>query len=123
MSGRKRRIAAAVEHVERRLLLSAISGQVYLDSNRNGAPDAGEPGLAGWTVYLDQNNNGAFDQTEATVDSPSLDVPKPIPDVSSVNSTITLSGVPGAITHLTLKFGITHTYDQDLAITLISPAG
>lgn len=123
MSGRKRRIAAAVEHVEGRLLLSAISGQVYLDSNRNGSPDPGEPGLAGWTVYLDQNNNGTFDQNTATADAPSLDVPKPIPDLSSVNSTLTLSGVPGAITHLTLKFGITHPYDQDLAITLISPAG
>ena len=123
MSGRKRRIAAAVEPIERRLLLSAISGQVYLDSNQNAAHDAGEPGLGGWTVYLDQNNNGVFDQNQGSVISPSLDVPKPIPDVSSVNSTINLSGITGAVTHLTLTFDITHTYDQDLQVTLISPSG
>ena len=125
MSGRKRRIAAAVEQVERRVLLSAIAGEVYLDSNQNGAPDTGEPGLGGWTVYLDQNNNGVFDQNQGSVSSPSLDGPKAIPDnvPSGVNSTISISGVTGAITHATLTFDITHTFDQDLKITLISPTG
>jgi hypothetical protein len=33
--------------------LGAIAGQKFNDANGNGAHDAGEPGLAGWTIVLD----------------------------------------------------------------------
>jgi len=41
-----------------------ISGNVFLDKNGNGKQDAGELGLAGWTIYIDSNNNGKLDATE-----------------------------------------------------------
>jgi ELWxxDGT repeat protein len=42
----------------------SISGQVFQDTNGNGALGAGDPGLAGRTVFLDANNNGVFDSGE-----------------------------------------------------------
>jgi photosystem II stability/assembly factor-like uncharacterized protein len=43
---------------------SQVSGQVYWDHNSNGAKDAGDGGLGGWTVYLDSNGNGKLDAKE-----------------------------------------------------------
>jgi SdrD B-like domain/FG-GAP-like repeat/Right handed beta helix region len=35
-----------------------ISGQKFNDLNGDGTKDAGEPGLAGWTIFLDGSNGG-----------------------------------------------------------------
>jgi hypothetical protein len=44
------------------------SGVKFNDLNANGVRDAGEPGLAGFTIYVDLNENGAFDPaTEPSV--------------------------------------------------------
>jgi protocatechuate 3,4-dioxygenase beta subunit len=53
-----------LEHLERRTLLAAISGTVFLDANGNGLREDGEPGLAEWRVYVDGNANNAFDEGE-----------------------------------------------------------
>ena len=45
---------------------ATISGAVYNDANGNGSRNAGEGGLAGWTVYLDSNNNSSPDAGEPT---------------------------------------------------------
>src|SRR4051812_12992752 len=36
------------------------AGTVYMDTNVNGKFDAGETGLAGWTVWLDINKDGVI---------------------------------------------------------------
>jgi len=41
-----------------------ISGAKFNDLNANGVRDAGEPGLANWTIFLDTNNNGILDPGE-----------------------------------------------------------
>ncbi|MGN6544187.1 MAG: SdrD B-like domain-containing protein, partial [Aureliella sp.] len=41
-----------------------IRGTKWNDLNANGLRDAGEPGLAGWTMYLDLNQNGVLDSGE-----------------------------------------------------------
>ena len=41
-----------------------IEGTKWNDLDRDGVEDAGEAGLAGWTIYLDLNNNGALDAGE-----------------------------------------------------------
>ncbi|QEF96371.1 Serine-aspartate repeat-containing protein D precursor [Stieleria maiorica] len=46
--------------------LAAINGLVYDDLNRDGVLDAGEPGLAGWTLYIDDNQNDQLDAGERT---------------------------------------------------------
>jgi subtilisin family serine protease len=43
---------------------ASISGRKFKDQNQNGVQDAGEPGLAGWTMYLDLNQNGQLDAGE-----------------------------------------------------------
>jgi len=46
----------------------SISGAKFNDLDRDGVRDAGEPGLAGWTIFLDANDNGLLDTGEvATV--------------------------------------------------------
>src|SRR5207249_2276320 len=45
----------------------SISGQAFNDLNSNGSKDAGEPGLAGWTIFLDSNNNGVLGAGECSV--------------------------------------------------------
>ncbi|HEX4590220.1 MAG TPA: SdrD B-like domain-containing protein, partial [Gemmataceae bacterium] len=44
-----------------------ISGSKFLDLNRNGVRDTGEPGLSGFTIYIDQNNDGKFEAGEPFV--------------------------------------------------------
>jgi hypothetical protein len=41
-----------------------ISGTKYEDVNGNGAVDAGDNGLAGWTIFIDANNNQTLDAGE-----------------------------------------------------------
>jgi len=43
-----------------------ISGFKFEDLNGNGQRDAGEPGLAGWTIFNDVNNNSNPDSGEAS---------------------------------------------------------
>src|SRR5439155_5912049 len=82
-----------------------ISGSVYRDANGNGSRDAGEPGLAGWTVFRDDNNNGAIDT--AGTSSFTNSTATALPDLATANSTIAVTGVSGAVTHLSVNFNIT----------------
>ncbi len=40
------------------------SGMKFEDLNADGVKDAGEPGLAGWTIYVDYNGNSVLDADE-----------------------------------------------------------
>jgi len=40
------------------------SGMKFHDLDADGAKDAGEPGLSGWTVFVDYNGNGSYDAGE-----------------------------------------------------------
>ena len=46
-----------------------ITGNVYEDTNQNGARDKGEDGIQGWQVYLDLDNSGTRN-TDAAVLEP-----------------------------------------------------
>ncbi|KKL52884.1 hypothetical protein LCGC14_2280990, partial [marine sediment metagenome] len=59
-----------------------ISGVKFNDLNGNGARDAGEPGLGGWTIYADDNDNGARDAGELFA-------------VTDPNGNYTITGFPG----------------------------
>lgn len=50
-------------------------------------------------------------------------VAQPIPDVSTITSTITVSGATGVVWDVDLLTSITHTWNADLSIWLTSPAG
>lgn len=104
-----------------RPLPSSISGQVWNDRDADGVIDPTEPGLANWTVYLDEDRDGQFDHADGNFSS--TDVPAPIVDFVATTSTLTAPALDGNITDVNVTLNITHTYDADLRITLISPAG
>ena len=52
-----------------RLLGRAITGTLWNDADGNGARDAGEPVLGGWTVFVDANTNGVLDSGEVRATS------------------------------------------------------
>jgi subtilisin-like proprotein convertase family protein len=102
----------------------SIGGTQFNDLDADGVFDGNEPGLPGWTVYLDANDNAQFDPILFGPTSfPSTNVPLALPDLSATISTLDLSNVPGVITKITLTLNITHTFDGDLVIDLISPSG
>ena len=43
---------------------ASIAGAKFGDTDGDGARDAGEPGLPGWTIFLDTNGNGVLDGGE-----------------------------------------------------------
>ena len=47
-------------------LAGRIEGDKFNDLDGDGVRDAGEPGLAGWTIYLDSDNDGVLDAGEPT---------------------------------------------------------
>ena len=60
------------------------SGMKFEDLDADGVKDAGETGLAGWTIYVDYNDNGVFD----AADEPSA--------VTASDGTYTITGInPG----------------------------
>lgn len=61
-----RRHQIRTEALEVRALLSAISGNVFSDLNRNGAAEANEGPVANAGVYIDANNNGGKDDGEVS---------------------------------------------------------
>jgi subtilisin-like proprotein convertase family protein len=101
---------------------NAIYGVQFGDTDSNGIKNSGEPLLPGWTVFLDKDNDGVFD-TDNLNDYSSTDVPKLILDGDRTLSVLPLSGVEGTITDLNVTLTIAHSYDQDLAVTLIGPDG
>lgn len=53
----------------------------------------------------------------------STNVPAPIPDAGETNSTVLVSGIALPLSKVQVGVYITHPYDQDLRISLISPDG
>jgi subtilisin-like proprotein convertase family protein len=105
--------------------LGSLSGQKINDANGNGQADAGEVGLEGWAIYIDQNNNGQLDQissADQTVTESSVDIPQAITDYTTRKSEI-IFGTTGTITDLNVTLDISHTYDADVEVFLVSPAG
>ncbi len=99
-------------------LIPSISGTVFEDWDGDGVFDDGDPVIPGLPVYIDANGNNAFDQLSTTV-SPGLT----IPDNSSTTSTLNVSGTSGTIKDVNVRLNITHTWDSDLNVSLVSPGG
>ena len=49
--------------------------------------------------------------------------PAAIPDVGETNSTVAVSGITAGLSKVTVSLYLTHTYDSDLVLQLISPDG
>lgn len=106
----------------------SISGEKWNDANGNQIKDTNEDGLGGWIIYLDTNNNGQLDsittpdQPDQTVTQASPDIPQNIADYTTVKSELDFPA-QGTILDVNVALDITHTYDSDLTVSLISPSG
>lgn len=98
-----------------------IRGLVWNDQNRDRIKQAGESVLPGRSVFLDSNSNGAFDFESRTIASPN--VPRTIADLSTITSTINVTGFGSAISDVNVSLTIQHTYDRDLEAYLQGPSG
>ena len=94
----------------------------FNDLNGNGARDAGEPGLPNWTIFLDGNQNGQVN-VNAVSNPATGTINLAIPDESTVFSSLEVSGIGAPVVNVNVTLTIEHTYDSDLAVYLISPAG
>jgi len=99
----------------------SIQGQKWNDLNGDGIKDPGEPGLGGWTIFLDENDNGILDSTLG-ITVFSADIPQDISDLAIVKSDLQFSGL-SSIVDIDVMIDITHTYNGDLDVFLISPTG
>ncbi|MCC7475889.1 MAG: proprotein convertase P-domain-containing protein [Pirellulales bacterium] len=103
--------------------VGTIEGQKWNDVNDNLSGDPGETGLEGWVIYLDQNNDGQLNRTsdqEIVVNAPS--VPQVLADNSTVKNELLFTEV-GSIVDINVTLDISHTYDGDLRVYLVSPNG
>ncbi|MGB2820667.1 MAG: proprotein convertase P-domain-containing protein, partial [Phycisphaerae bacterium] len=99
----------------------SIQGTKYHDRNGSGTRDGGEEGLPGWLMYVDANDDFLIDSDSDIVAS--ADVPRPLPDMSTTVSALRVHQMSGLILDVNVGLNISHTYDWDLAVYLVSPLG
>jgi subtilisin-like proprotein convertase family protein len=101
----------------------SIKGGKFEDMDGDGVKEAGDAGLADWTIYLDTNNNSVADSRSIT--QTSGDVFVPTVDEGAIASDISINSVAvfGRVLDVNVSINLTHTWDADLDVYLISPSG
>ena len=101
---------------------NTIEGQKFNDLNANSIKDAGEPGMANWSIYHDRNNNSQFDTGSYT-------------DIRGVGTVLPSRGTrrylgpgPGSaagamITDVNIRLNVQFPTDGELTAWVISPGG
>lgn len=100
---------------------SGISGYLWHDEDGNGLKNGQESFLEGQIVFVDVDGNGEF--SIAYSDFESSEVPVEILDLATVTSTILVEDDDLTILDVNATLDISHTYDGDLSVFLISPSG
>lgn len=99
----------------------SISGVVYRDLDANATKAATEPGLPGWTVFVDSNTNGILD-TDTVNATVSSDTAESINNFFTVSSKVWFGSMT-SVSDVDVTLDISHTYDADMSVYLISPSG
>ncbi len=97
-----------------------ITGSVFEDWNGNNILETPDLIRTGQTVYVDSNDNGIRDTATTTFTN---NTAVPVPDVTTVTSTLAVSGLTSVVRDLNIRVTLTHTFVSDLMMTLISPNG
>jgi subtilisin-like proprotein convertase family protein len=104
-------------------IASNVSGFVYEDADGDGQRDPDEAGLAGRQVFLDANANGLFDAAMEDVTVNAAIASGVVPDPGTLVSSLAVAGTTWLITDVDVTVSITHTWVEDLTLTLIAPSG
>lgn len=67
------------------------------------------------------NFNPASGSPDAPISYDAAGLPLPIPDLSTIDSPLTVAGFPGAVAKATASLHLTHSFDDDLILSLIGP--
>ena len=114
---------ATFEVLEERRLLATISGIAFEDRDQDGVRDPDEFTVADQLIYVDANNDGQYQGPSARTYAAVHQPPKAITDNGTTDFDLNVSGFTGNIADLNVGLDITHTYDSDLVVSLISPEG
>lgn len=96
-----------------------LYGRVFNDADVSGVMEPGEVGVQGQIVHLDLNQNGRFDGSN--LDDSNFEV-VPILDLETSTSTISVVSAE-IVSKVRVTINVQHTWNEDLDIALISPAG
>ncbi len=100
---------------------AVVRGVVFEDINNDMQYGGADVPLAGQLVFIDRNNDGVYQEGRSTHDA--ANVPVAIVDKQVSTSALAVSGLDGTIADINVTLNITHDYDADLDIILVSPAG
>lgn len=99
---------------------------IYVDN----VPDAADADLSdGFSSDIDGNTTlrSAVQEanlaTSKSAEFRSTDVPKPITDNTTISSAISVADVSSSVTDVDVRLDITHTFNGDLSVFLVSPTG
>jgi subtilisin-like proprotein convertase family protein len=102
--------------------IGSISGRAYSDANGNGIFDAGDAAQSGISIYLDTNGNSLLDTGGTqTLSSGTINFSIPNANANGTTSTMTMAGMGGLVSKVTVQLNISHTRDQELTAYLIGP--
>lgn len=97
-----------------------VTGKVFEDYDGDSILDTPDILKTNHTVYVDSNNNGVRDTASTTFTNSTS---TPLPDATLTTSTLAVSGLASVVRDLNVRVNLTHTRDDDLMITLVSPSG
>ena len=100
-----------------------ITGKFFHDVNRNAVKESTEAVSPNWTAFIDLNNNGTADSGIASTELYSETSSEPIEDFRTATSVMFVTNGVGPITDVNVTIRLTHTWDEDLDIYLVSPGG
>ncbi|MFN7875150.1 MAG: S8 family serine peptidase [Pirellula sp.] len=96
-------------------------GFVFEDANSNGTQQPSELPRGARPIFLDGNNNGVIDGS--VTQNFNKNTSLAITDNITVEDTLAVAGVSGAILDIDVRVNLTHTWMEDLQLWLVSPSG
>lgn len=96
-------------------------GFVFEDTNSNGTQQPSELPRATRPIFLDGNNNGVIDGS--VTQNFNKNTSLAITDNVTVEDTLAVAGVSGAVLDIDVRVNLTHTWMSDLQLWLVSPSG
>ena len=97
-----------------------VTGKVFEDFDGDSVFDTPDVIKSNHIVWVDDNDNGIRDSATTTFSNATS---TPIPDVTTITSTIAVAGLTSVVRDVNVRVNINHPFDSDLMITLISPSG